>query len=331
MTTATITILTRPAGAAVVLRHWLAIYAELTKARLSFFVVITAVVGYVMAAGARFDWLTLTWVGLGVALAAGSANALNQWLEVERDRLMPRTADRPLPAGRITPGHAMVFAIVCGVAGVGLLAVGVNLPAAGLALATIVLYVGAYTPLKVRTTLNTLVGAVVGAVPPMIGWAGASGGLEAGAWVLGAILFAWQMPHFLALAWMYRQQYERGGYRMLPSVDADGRLTAMTVVLYCLTLLAVTLAAALVGLSGGVYAAGAAGLGLWMLHLSLRLRRHRTVAAARKLFLASVIYLPLLMGLMVIDRQPTAEPPPTHQLQQLPTAAPDGLPAASMK
>jgi protoheme IX farnesyltransferase len=309
MTTVTTIAFAPSLRAAQHLRARVAIYLELAKARLSFLVVITTVVGYVMATRGSMNWLGLAITASGTALAAGCANALNQWLEVERDRRMPRTAGRPLPSGRISGAHALAFGLACGVVGVAMLSIGVNAPAGALALATIVLYVAVYTPLKPVTSLNTLAGAVVGAVPPMIGWAGATGGLGPGAWLLGALLFAWQMPHFLALAWLYREQYQRAGYRMLPSVDPDGRLTATTAMLYALTAVAVSISVWLAGLAGAVYAISAAALGAWLIAGAARLMQRRGTGPARRLFIASVIYLPLLMGVMVIDR---AEPrPPT--------------------
>ena len=275
---------------------------ELAKSRLSALVVLTAIVGFVMADVGSIDWFGLIVTAIGVALAAWSANAFNQVLEVPRDARMKRTQTRPLPSGRISMPHAVLFAAVSGMVGVAVLALMVNGLAAGLAALNIALYVGVYTPLKVRTTMNTVVGAVVGAIPPMIGWAGATGSITAGAWVLGAILFVWQMPHFLALAWMYREEYEKGGYRMLPSVDRTGKITCGATMLYALALLPVGAAATLVGIAGWWHGVGAILLGGWIVYLSIRMWQQRTVGAARKVFIASVIYLPLLMGLLVVDR-----------------------------
>ena len=299
---------------AVAARQWWGVYLELGKARLSGLVVITTAVGFIMAspgisatAGA-IDWMRLLWTLLGTSLAAGAAGALNQVVEEERDARMPRTRNRPLPAGRIGTIHAAMVGVVWAGVGVTLLAAMVNLLTAGLALLTILLYLLVYTPLKVRSTLNTLAGAVVGAVPPMMGWAAASGRIEPGAWVLAATLFVWQIPHFLALAWMYRKDYELGGYRMLPIIDPTGSITCRAVLMWTLALLPVTLAATWVGITGWVYAVGCVGLGLWMLRLAAALYRGRTNAEARRLFLATVVYLPLLMGLMVLDRGGDAVP-----------------------
>ena len=220
----------------------------------------------------------------------------------------------------------MIFA---GGLGVTLLAAMVNFLTAGLCLLTILIYLLAYTPLKTRSTLNTLVGGVVGALPPMMGWAAATGSLDAGAWVLGAVLFVWQIPHFLALAWMYRDDYERGGYRMLPSIDPDGGITCRAILLWCLALLPVTLAASWIGITGYIHAVGAVLLGGWMLRLAFALDRRRHVADARRLFIASVLYLPLLMGLMLLDhgsQQPVMHGPAASQPTPAAAVLPDNGP-----
>jgi protoheme IX farnesyltransferase len=281
---------------------------QLTKARLSALVLLTTAVGFVMGgpSAAGLDWPRLLLTVAGTALAAGAANALNQVLEVRRDRRMHRTRGRPLPSGAIGVRHAVVFSCVAACAGLTILALAVNLAAAGLALATICIYIGLYTPLKTRSTLNTLVGAVCGATPPMIGWVAATGRLEPGAWILGGLLFVWQIPHFFALAWLYRDDYARGGFAMLPVVDRTGRLTGQVVVLTSLSLVPLALAATLAGLAGWVYTAGSVVLGLWILGFGTRLYTQRTEASARRLFLASIVYLPVLLCLMVADRGPVA-------------------------
>jgi protoheme IX farnesyltransferase len=283
-------------------------------------VVFTTAVGYVMAAVGPIDFAALAATVIGTTLAALSANGLNQVYEIERDRLMNRTCNRPLPSGRIGSAHAITVTVLAGAVGVGLLYTTVNALSAMLALGTILIYLFVYTPLKTRSTLNTLVGAVVGAIPPMIGWAAAAGKLEAGAWVLGAVLFVWQIPHFLALAWMYREDYQRGGYRMLPSVDASGTLTCAAVMLYCLALLPVGLAATLAGAAGWLYAISSLALGLWLVSAGLRLAGRRDHASARKLFLASVMYLPLLLGVMLADRTPS-QPAPSVLISERPAVA----------
>ncbi len=286
------------------LRDRVGVYLELGKFKLSMLVVVTAGVGFILAAPLAVDWSVLGWTVLGTTLAALAANAFNQVWEVDRDRRMRRTRERPLPSDRIGRAHAIVFAATVGVIGVAVLALAVHIFAALLAAGNIALYVLVYTPLKPRSVMNTLIGAVVGAVPPMIGWVAATGRLSPGAWALAAVLFVWQIPHFLSLAWCYREDYRSGGFRMLPIVDEWGDLTCRVVLMYCAVLLPVTVSVALVGAAGLIYAAGAVLLGMWMLLLGVRLYRRRSQSAARRLFLASVIYLPLLMLLMLLDPAP---------------------------
>lgn len=279
-------------------------YLELTKARLSALVLVTTAVGFILASIGGVDWLTMLWTMLGTALCAGCASAFNQLWEIRLDARMRRTQNRPLPSRAMSPMHAFIAAIVMGYAGLCMLGLGANLPAAGLALLTIVLYVLAYTPMKTRSTLNTIVGAVCGAIPPMIGWVAASGQLDIGAWVLGSILFVWQIPHFFALAWLYREDYRRGGFAMLPVLDREGRITTQVIVLTSLLLIPLGLLATLLNVTGLAAAVGSLTLGLWMLALSIRLHRTHCDDHARSLFLASITYLPLLLALFVIDRGP---------------------------
>lgn len=289
-------------------RSLIGLYLELTKARLSAMVVLTTAAGFVMAtpaAAAGIDWVRMVLTITGTALAAGGVNALNQLIEMRRDALMHRTRNRPLPSGGLSPTHGLVFALVNAYVGVAILGLTVNLAAAGLAFATILIYVLLYTPLKTRSTVNTLVGAVCGAIPPMIGWVAASGRLDLGAWILGGLLFVWQIPHFFALAWMYREDYKRGGFVMLPVLDTNGRLTGQVVVLTSLGLVPLGLAATLWGLAGIVYALGSIALGAWLVAAGVKLYATRSDASARRLFLASIAYLPLLLGLMIIDRNAT--------------------------
>ena len=206
-------------------RSSLSSYLELGKARLSTLVVATTAVGFAVAPG-RFDALLFAWTLLGTTLAALGANSLNQWAERERDALMERTRTRPLPSGRLAAREALAAGVLESLGGVALLAALVNLLTALLAAFVILLYVLVYTPMKSRSHLNTLVGAVCGAIPPMMGWTAVTGALDPGAYILAAVLFVWQIPHFLALAWLYREDYQRGGYKMLPHSDPSGRLTA---------------------------------------------------------------------------------------------------------
>ncbi len=284
-------------------------YVQLTKAKLSAFVVMTTALGYVMATPVGgLDWAGLAWTVLGTALCAFAANGLNQVIERRRDAIMRRTRSRPIPAGRMSVRHAFTACLLMAYFGTTILAVSTNLFAAGLAAATIVLYALVYTPLKTRTTMNTLVGAIVGAIPPAIGWVAAAGRMDGGAWVLAMILFVWQIPHFIALAWMYRDDYAAAGYRMLPVLDPDGHLSAQVIITSSLMLMPVALGGVMTGLAGWFYAAGGVLLAGWMAWLGLRFMQERTNQRARKVFFASLVYLPVLMALMIIDQKNS--PPP---------------------
>ena len=282
-------------------RSLLADYLELAKARLGALVVLTAFVGYVLGARGNVSLSGLAAAVVGTALSSFGANILNQWWEAEPDSRMLRTRERPLPAGRIDRRMAAVLGLVTAALGLAILAVGTNRLTTVLSLFVILLYVLVYTPLKVRTPFNTVVGAVCGAVPPMMGWAAATGRLDAGAWILGGILFAWQIPHFLALAWLYRDDYARGGFRMLPAVDREGRLTGRLAFVYAAALLPITAALSAFGVTGGAYLVTSQAVGLAFVGLGWVFLRARSQLAARRLFLASILYLPVLLGLMVVD------------------------------
>ena len=289
-------------------RAWAALgaYPELTKIRLTSLVVATTAVGFVMAAAAHRHLALLIPTLLGTTLACAGAMALNQFLEAARDARMRRTMRRPVPSGVITPRHALVFGLVVVAAGLGLLAAFVNVLTAILGLTVVLVYTLVYTPLKPRSPLCTLAGAVCGAIPPMMGWTATGAELGFGAWILAGVLFLWQIPHFLALAWLYRADYARGGFRMLPLVDASGRATGRMTVLYSLALLPVGVLAALGGITRWRFAVVAVALGCCLLVLSSLLALHRTDAVARRLFIATLAYLPLLLGAMVADRLPPA-------------------------
>jgi protoheme IX farnesyltransferase len=276
-------------------------YAELTKPGLTSLVLITTALGFLLAVDGAVDWGRLIAAVFGTALVGGGANGLNQWWETGPDARMSRTQARPFPSRRISARSGFTFSVVITLLGLGLLLTRVNELTAGLALASWLIYLFAYTPLKPRTTLNTIVGAVSGAIPPMMGWSAATGRLEAATWVLFAILFIWQIPHFLAIAWIHRRDYEGGGFRMLPVVDPAGRATFRIVVVYCLGLLPITYSAAFVGLAGWFYLFGASVLGVGMLLAGIRLYRERTAKAATRLFLTSIVYLPCLFLLMLLD------------------------------
>ena len=277
-------------------------FVALTKPRLNLLVIATAAAGYYLGTASDLDLVAfLNTVG-GTALVAGGASALNQIYERHADGLMQRTRLRPLPDSRLQVGEAGVFALALSVAGLVLLAAGANGLAAMVALVTLVTYVACYTPLKARTSLATVVGAVPGALPPMIGWAGATGTLSREAWILFAIVFLWQMPHFLAIAWLYREDYARAGFPLLPVIEPDGRSTGRQAAAYAAALLPVSLAPTVTGLTTPVYFAGALLLGLAFLGLAIRFAWHRERAAARWLFFGSILYLPLLWILMIATR-----------------------------
>jgi protoheme IX farnesyltransferase len=277
-------------------------YVTLAKPRLNMLVVATTLAGYYMAVPAGRGWLLLVHTLVGTALVASGASAFNQLLEIEQDGKMRRTRARPLPSGRLLPVHARSFGIVLSLAGLVQLAWGVNLLAAAVAGVTLLTYTVFYTPLKRRTSLATVVGGIPGALPPMIGWAAVRNNLSIEAWILFGIVFLWQMPHFLAIAWMYREDYSRAGFPLLPVVEPDGASTGRQAVIYAAALLPLSLAPTATGMAGVVYLAGAAVLGVLFLGLAVRFASLRTTPAARRLFFGSIIYLPLLWILMVLNR-----------------------------
>jgi protoheme IX farnesyltransferase len=265
-------------------------------------VAFTALVGFVTASPTSPWTAVLATALLGTALVAAGASVLNQVLERDTDALMLRTQSRPIPSGRVRPAPATIVGALLTAAGLATLLVAGRPLATAVALATWLSYLFAYTPLKRRTPLATLVGAVPGALPPVIGWAAATQRLDAGAFMLFAILFLWQVPHFLAIAWLYRDDYARAGFPMLPVLDREGSFTARQAVLHSLALLLVSLAPAAAGLAGGAYAGGALLLGVALTLFALRLARARDLVAARGLFLASLVYLPALSSLLLAAR-----------------------------
>jgi heme o synthase len=279
-------------------------FYELTKPRMNFLVVLTTMIGFLTAAGGTVPWFALLHALLGTAMCAAGASVLNQFAEREYDRLMPRTRNRPLPAGRLAPVEALVWGLGLCIGGVLYLAVAVNTLTAGLGLLTILLYVLLYTPLKRYTTLNTVIGAVPGAIPPVMGWTAAAGALSPEALVLFAILFFWQMPHFYALAWIYREDYRSGGFRLLPFGDGGDQRLAGQVVLHGALLLLASLVPAALGMTGSFYLFGALVLGLGFFALGAALAQRRSEARAWRLFFGSIVYLPALLLLMVLDKAP---------------------------
>jgi protoheme IX farnesyltransferase len=284
-------------------REAFADYLELTKPRITSLVVFTTLVGFVVATSpGSLRALPLLAVLAGTTLVAAGASAVNMLLERDTDALMLRTRTRPLPAGRLRAQEALLFGLVLTAIGLALLSWLCGGLTAAVAFCTWASYLFAYTPLKRRTSLSTLVGAVPGALPPVIGWAAARHSLDGGAFVLFAILFLWQVPHFLAIAWIYRDDYARAGLPMLPVLDREGRLTGRQAVIHSLALLLVSLTPVAAGFGGRVYLAGAVLLGMALTVAAFRLAVLRTAAAARALFLASVLYLPALLALLLWRR-----------------------------
>lgn len=277
-------------------------FVALAKPRLNVLVVASSLAGYVMGGGDLSNAVRVVFTVVGTALVAGGASAFNQVIERGADSLMRRTRLRPVPDGRLQPAESLVFATALSVFGLLILAAGVNIMSAAVALTTLLTYALIYTPLKRRSSLSTVVGAIPGALPPVIGWAAARDGLSQGAWVLFGIVFLWQLPHFLAIAWIYREDYARAGFPMLPVIEPDGRSTARQAVFYCSALLPVSLAPTLLGMTNTAYFAAALVLGLLFLGLTLKFARTRASADARRLFFGSIIYLPILWILMIAGR-----------------------------
>jgi protoheme IX farnesyltransferase len=275
---------------------------DLTKIRLTSLVLLTTLVGFYVGWRGPVDYLLLLHTMLGTALVASGASALNQLLERDLDALMKRTRSRPLPSGRLQPETALIFGGVTASVGMIELALAVNLLTSFLAAVTLVTYVLVYTPLKRVTTLNTVVGAIPGALPPLMGWTAARGQVTVEGWSLFAILFFWQLPHFLAIAWLYRDEYARAGFAMLSVFDPEGARTGRQAICHTLGLLPISLCPFLFHLAGPVYLAGALVFGSVFLGFAVRFSMRLTPVAARKLFYVSILYLPMLLGLMVLDK-----------------------------
>jgi protoheme IX farnesyltransferase len=277
-------------------------FCELVKARLTALVLVTALAGFYMGWQGPMHYALMFHALFGTALVAAGAAALNQLIERKLDAAMHRTRERPLPAGRLKPDAALLIGVGLSVGGLLHLALLVNQLSAVLAALTLGTYLFAYTPLKRRTNLNTLVGAIPGALPPVIGWAAARDEVGLEGWVLFAILFFWQMPHFLAIAWMYREDYARAGFVMLPNTDASGASTGRQAVTYSLGLLLVSLLPTLVGMTAPACFYGAFALGVGMTACAMMMQINPTRPHARMLFFASIIYLPLLLGLLAASK-----------------------------
>ncbi len=276
--------------------------AELVKARLTLLVLVTTAVGFYLGSESPIDYMALFHVVFGTAAAAAGAAALNQWWERSADALMRRTKMRPIPAGRMPPLQALVLGVVLSIFGVGYLAVVCNVLSAALTAITIAIYIFAYTPLKRTSTANTAVGAIPGAIPPMIGWAAARGNIGAGALSLFAIVFLWQLPHFFAIAWMCREDYSRAGFRMISSDDRSGERSASQSVFFCILLLVIAGLPTFLGIANFVYLAIELLLGGLFTAVAMRFLRMPTPSAARSLFIASIVYLPLLLATLALTK-----------------------------
>ena len=287
---------------AIGLSEKLAAYIELTKPRIAFLLLLTSAAGFYLGSDNGFNFTVFINAMIGITLLAFGVATLNQVWEIKTDALMERTAKRPLVVGKITFNEALIFGILQIVVAEIYLTFLVNGLTAILGLIVFVGYVLMYTPLKTRTSASTAIGAIPGALPPLMGWTSAANEITLGAWILFAILFLWQFPHFLAIAWMYREQYAKAGIQMLPVVEPEGRITAQQIVIFTIILLPVSLAPFFIGLAGWVYLVGASVLGLWFLWASIAAARAKTNEKARKLLLVSVIYLPLIFLLMVFNR-----------------------------
>jgi heme o synthase len=277
-------------------------YVALTKPDVSFLVLITTAAGFYMGSRGPVDWLHMVHTVFGTMLIAAGTAALNHYVERDSDRLMRRTASRPLPSGLLKPRQAMVYGVALSIAGALYLYFAAGALAASLGVITCLGYLLGYTPLKKRTVWATFVGAFPGAIPPMIGWVAASGRLDAGAWLLFAILFFWQFPHFHSIAWMYREDYARAGILMLPVVDPNGLRTFRQILGTAAALVGVSLLPAITGLAGTIYFFGALALSVALLQVCFWASGAKTNSQAKWLMHATVVYIPLLLALMAYDK-----------------------------
>ncbi len=276
-------------------------YVSMLKPRITFLVMVTALAGSVLAFAGPINWWPVIHMLIGTALCSGGASALNQFMERDVDGLMRRTQNRPLPTGRISPNSAFAYGLIVSAIGVVYLAAWVNALSAGVGLFTVAGYLLVYTPSKRVTWWSTLIGAVPGAMPPVLGWAAVRGDLGMGAGILFAIMFLWQIPHFLSIAWMYRSDYDRAGFPVLPVCDPSGGRTARHITSHCVALLFVSLAPTWMGLTGQIYFVGALIIGIAFLAFGIATAVYKTQLSAKRLLLASIVYHPILLGLIMID------------------------------
>ena len=284
-------------------RERVAAFVELTKPRIAFMLVLTSAAGFYVGNRGAFDLVLFANAMIGIVLLAFGVATLNQWLERRTDVLMDRTATRPLPTGKVTPTEALLFGSILCVSAEVYLYFLVNPLTAYLGLSVIVGYVLLYTPLKTRTSASTAIGAIPGAMPPLMGWTSSANEVSIGAWALFAFLFLWQFPHFFAIASMYKEQYAKAGILMLPVIDHSGRLTARQIVLFSIMMVPISLAPFFLGFAGWIYLVAATVLGVWFLAESIRTAWVRTPEMARRLMLVSVLYLPIVFAVLVLDKR----------------------------
>lgn len=283
-------------------KNKLGAYLELSKPRILVMVLVSTIIGFVMGSVNALDWAPLFWALTGTGLTAAGAGALNHYLERNYDVLMDRTKNRPIPAGLVTPNEAFIFGIILVIIGSALLVVKINALTGFLSVLTAFLYILVYTPLKRLTWLNTSIGSIPGALPPLGGWAAATGSLDTGAWILFGILYLWQHPHFYAIAWMCRKDYEKAGFKMLPVLEPDGSRTMRQVFWHLFLLIPISVLPYISGMMGGVYAIGVLCLAFGFLASAIPLAKSLSDSAALLLLKASVYYLPALLLLMILDR-----------------------------
>lgn len=279
-----------------------AAFLELTKPRIAFMLVLTSAAGFYLGAKDGFNFVLFINSVIGITLLAFGVATLNQVIERKTDALMERTMNRPLPSGKVSMAEALIFGLILTISAEIYLAVLVNPLTAALGLVVIIGYVLLYTPLKTKTSASTAIGAIPGALPPLMGWTSSANEITLGAWILFALLFLWQFPHFLAIAWMYREQYAKAKILMLPVVEPSGKLTAQQIVLFTVMLLPISITPFFIGLTGWVYLVGASLLGIWFLYESIQTARAKTVEKARRLLLVSVLYLPVIFALLVFTK-----------------------------
>ncbi len=284
-------------------REKLAAYLELTKPRIAFMLVLTSAAGFYLGADKGFETMLFINSMIGILLLAFGVATLNQVWERKTDALMTRTARRPLPTQKLSFAEALAFGVLLCLVAEIYLAFLVNGLTAVLGLIVFIGYVLLYTPLKTRTSASTAIGAIPGAMPPLMGWTASANEISLGAWALFALLFLWQFPHFLAIAWMYREQYAKAGILMLPVIEPEGKITARQIVIFSILLLPVSLAPYFLGFAGLIYLVGASLLGLWFIAVSIKAARTKSIEQARKLLLVSVLYLPLIFALMVFNHK----------------------------